>query len=535
MFKKSIAATAAVMLAGGLTFGLAAPSFADDSTQEVASSQDISADTQPAPTTETAPTAEPSPDTSAEPSETPSSPAPATTPATEESDDATVQPTPADHVDSAQDPAQAPVAAQPAAKPRTIAVEKFDGWDTWLISSDGSKKGPVGHVSVGEDYTPQTHLGEGQVAPQCNQLVQQDHYVGTKAQHDALIAAGNLTWTNGHMSDQNFGLNVADWTIVYGGDCLPSPQTCTSTSTGYSEDVAPEQREDGLYFEGGSGAVDWYYPTSGNLQGFTGQSITFADVAGYQPSVTIVFNRFGTSGYANLVSEWYMNGGTAGESGTFSATPSSLWWTNKIASGAGSQSDPQPLSFFVNLWPTNQLISVGPHLGSAQTSDTHSTVTGISGCANVGFVPTKPAAVVTHDQNTVTDCDAKLDVTHHSTTTTEYVWDSESHSYILGTPVTTQDEDTSVPATEEECPTVVVPPIEPPTTTPTPTPTPTETTTPAAVAPVSDDTPSADRLASTGSSLDTLIYIFVALVVAGFLCWVIGDSRRRWNANHSKK
>jgi len=169
--------------------------------------------------------------------------------------------------------------------------------------------------------------------------------------------------------------------------CYP-PQTCTASGDAYTEDGLPTSTPSGDLYQGGSGhAIDKYFPATGNLQGFTGQSLTFADVAGYQPSVTIVFYRTGTSGYANLVSEWYMNGGSAGQSGTFTAGQTSLWWTNKIASGAGSQSDPQPLAFFSALWPTNQIISVGAHPGSTADADTHSTVTAMSGCANGDFVP----------------------------------------------------------------------------------------------------------------------------------------------------
>jgi hypothetical protein len=180
---------------------------------------------------------------------------------------------------------------------------------------------------------------------------------------------------------------------------IPVGQPCLPNGNPYSEDVAPTQTADGLLYTGQSNAVDQYQPVSGNLQGLGDQSLTFKNVAGYQPSFTLVLwrNLGGGSNtdYANLVTEWYMNGGSPSTDGTYGVSAAtSKFWTNKIASGAGSQSDPQPLSFFVNLWPNNALISMGAHLGSGQTSDTHSVVTAETGCVNVSFVPTPVQATV---------------------------------------------------------------------------------------------------------------------------------------------
>lgn len=512
MKKKSTAALVAVLLAGGSVFGMAAPSFADD-IQEVASSP---VSTSQETSTEIAPTPSTSPDTSVPSEPTPEQNAPDTSAATDKSSDVS------------NPPIESPASGSPAVAMsiQTPLVDlAFDGWDTWLISSDGTKTGPTGHVSVGADYFPQSYLGSGQVAPTCGQLVQQDHYTGTEKKHAKLVA-GPLTWTGNHASDQN-SMNVIDWNIVYGGDCpppIPSAQSCVPTGNWYTEDVAPTQGEDGLNFAGQGTAVDWYHPVTGNLQGLGNQSLTFANVSGYQPSFTIVLNRNGTSGYANLVAEWYHNGGSPSTNGTFAVNSSTLFWTNKIANpAAGSQSSPQPLSFFVLQYPNNQLISLGAHLGSAQGSDTHSALTAISGCVNSAFVPTKPAAIVTHDQNTVKNCETKVNATHHNTTTIEFVWDAQTATYVQGEPVTTPDEDTTSPATEEECPTVVIPPTE------TPTPVPTETTTPAPVALVSGNAPTEGVLAHTGLDIGLIAVITLALLALGGFLVIVFSPKRREN------
>jgi len=325
--------------------------------------------------------------------------------------------------------------------------------------------------------------------------------------------------------------------------CYP-PQTCTASGDAYTEDGLPQSTPAGDLYQGGSGhAIDKYFPANGNLQGFTGQSLTFTDVAGYQPSVTIVFYRNGTSGYANLVSEWYMNGGSAGQSGTFTAGPTSLWWTNKIASGAGSQSDPQPLAFFSALWPSNQLISVGAHLGSTADADTHSTITSMSGCANGDFVP---PVVIPKDATanvTVTaptcDKDGVPSVSGVEFATLENKLDEtpgdhvavfqadEGHQFADGS--TELSVSYTVKAKTGDCPV----------TTPTPTPTPTQTapatgsstsntSTPAPLASTSEDT-----LAHTGSVVNaggplTLAGILVALGIIAAAA--AAEARRRRTA-----
>lgn len=496
----------ALASAGALTLGLlslASPALAEDSapTPEVTSSD------------ATAPAATPSDQQPTVPGDTqapstPTSPGTSTPqPTTQTSDPGSPTSGSPDvqSLDTPSDAPQSPTSPEPeksltSSGPATVGTEGrtkpelITEWHTWLAPGTTA---PTGHVSLGAEYFPQTSLGAGQIAPQCEQVVQQDKYTGSRQALDALYAAG-LTWTNGHASDNDaHGVKVVDWTVVVGDKCppvIPPAQTCVPASGDwYSEDVAPVQTETGLLFQGQGAAVDWYHPVSGNLQGFTTQSITFTGVAGYQPSVTLVLNRNGTSGYANLVAEWYMNGGSASTDGTFTVTPSTLFWTNKIASGAGSQSDPQPLSFFVQQWPNNQLLAIGPHLGSAQQADTHSTVTAVSGCVTDSFVPVKPDAIVTHDQSETTDCADGIVIVHHSTTTVDWAWDAESAGYVKQEPVTTADPDTTRKATAEECPV----------STPTPTPSPSQTATPAPAA-LDTTAPTEQVLAHTGSNTQNL-------------------------------
>lgn len=173
----------------------------------------------------------------------------------------------------------------------------------------------------------------------------------------------------------------------------PDPIACTPTGDWYTEDIAPQQTDAGLLFTGQNGtAVNWLHPATGNFQGFTGATYTLADVAGYQTAYRFVIWRFaGSTGYASVTVEPYMNGWTSGQSGTFAITPDSLAWSSKIASGPGSQSEPVALSQFGTIWPDNQFISIGFHLGSSNTDATHSLVTKATGCIAADFVKPTPS------------------------------------------------------------------------------------------------------------------------------------------------
>ena len=158
------------------------------------------------------------------------------------------------------------------------------------------------------------------------------------------------------------------------------------------------------------------------------------------------------------------------------------------------------------------------HLGSAQQSDTHSTVTAVGGCVSASFVPTKPEPKVTTETWTDQVCNSPADGTATLTeygrdTTISPVWSDESHSYVDGEPVvgdvyvisTTQ-------VTDDDCEAAVIPPTTPPTTPPAANPTPVPAAAPIQPAPVS-----ADVLAHTGSSMDVPLWVggAVLLMLAG--------------------
>lgn len=327
------------------------------------------------------------------------------------------------------------------------------------------------------------------------------YYLSGGGQSDSLTDANWTTetldspWT---LVDQRKVIDTAvqnAYTEYKYGDCPPAaPVECSVVGGSYAEDVLATTTAEGDYYEGQSSAVERYYPVTGNLQGLGVQSITFAQVAGYQPSLTFVLNPNGAipiakggdgnvKHYANLVAEWYVNGGSPSTSGTFTVDPATTkFWTNKIANGdpanpnKGSQANPQLLSFFVALWPNNAFTpatgagAIGGHLGSAKTSETHSLVTAMTGCVNVGFVPEKPDNVVTTKPVTTTSCEANTTTTVTTTTSKPYIWNTDSKSYVLSTDPadwTVMDDSPGVTVAltsgqiAEQCPGNVVVPVGP--------------------------------------------------------------------------
>ena len=131
---------------------------------------------------------------------------------------------------------------------------------------------------------------------------------------------------------------------------------------------------------------------------------------------------------------------------------------------------------------------------------------------------TQPDAVVTHDSSTVKDCTAKIITTHHTTTTTEYVWDAEQGKYVLGTPVTTKDADTTVAATTTDCPVVVV--VTPPAPPAAPA------VVAKAVSPVPTD--GVKLLAKTGSEVPVfgLSLVGAAVLISGLILALAGRRRK---------
>lgn len=255
---------------------------------------------------------------------------------------------------------------------------------------------------------------------------------------DNLITAAHLLGPNNPLEHLIPGGEGTAWKFYKNTNCQQPPQECTPSGDWYTEDIAPEVTDKGWLFSGPHAqAVDYYHPVSGNLQGLGAQSITYTDVSGYHPSLVFEIYRNGTTGYATIVAEPYLNGWSAGQDGIFTVTQSTLVWTSKITSGPGSQSQPIALSDMAALYPDNALISEGIHLGTNSSADQHATVTNLSGCASVSTVPTKPNPETVYDFDYDAICtspaDGTVTVTYYERQGERpYVWDSESHSYVLG-------------------------------------------------------------------------------------------------------
>lgn len=78
-------------------------------------------------------------------------------------------------------------------------------------------------------------------------------------------------------------------------------------------------------------------------------------------------------GYARLVWEPYMqSGGLNANAGEYTDLQDGMWWTNKIASGPGSQANPRPLSFFDDAggagWTNVGVYAIDLHQGSTTVS-----------------------------------------------------------------------------------------------------------------------------------------------------------------------
>lgn len=105
---------------------------------------------------------------------------------------------------------------QPAVGEPTIQVqtgEHCEVWVTWETSF------LVDNPQNDQDVTwPQSFLGFGKIAPVCDQQVQQDLYIGSRADIDAILADDILTGN----PPEDSGV-VKEWLLVDGGKCAPAP------------------------------------------------------------------------------------------------------------------------------------------------------------------------------------------------------------------------------------------------------------------------------------------------------------------------
>jgi len=169
--------------------------------------------------------------------------------------------------------------------------------------------------------------------------------------------------------------------LVAGGIAV-SANAATISLTPYDELDSPNPYNvtEGLVFYK---AADMGWVVNTTIGDIDSIGYTVADGTSYAPSFQLV--TFATRGgqdnkYGRLVWEPYMqSGGLNANTGTYSNVEDGLWWTNKIVSGPGSQSDPQPLSFFDNEggagWTNVVVYALDVHQGS--TTDATSVVTNV--------------------------------------------------------------------------------------------------------------------------------------------------------------
>lgn len=507
-YSKLLATAGGIALLVGTSLGVAGTAFADDST----------------PTTPpTSQEAVPSPDTSTPPV-TPTGPAAVdpgvvVTPPTPTTDLVTSG-TPTSNVDPSPVIAPTPTVAlvsapslQVVTPPATITVH-------WVLASGSTENAPF----AGGAQIPYT--GQCGTATIQNDIWKYD--VGDhRTLADQIIASGSLD----NYADSSIFISVT-WTTETA--CPPPPpvqQQCSASNESYgayyTEDTAPVEVVGGLEFTGtGNGPVDTYHAESVPLAGINGLGYTIASntSGGADPAYVLEVYTTGTGGYTTLSWEPYQNGQSIDASGTFTGLESGNWWSSHIASGPGSQSSPISLAAFSTMYPTANIISHGVHLGSAESTTTAvvSSTEFLCGSTTFGLVkPTQPEPIVTNVPATTTDCTTNIDTTVTTTTTTPYVYDADSNTWVLGTPVITTAT-TTAPATVKECPPAVI--VTPPATTPTATPT------PLPVALSSNSTPTATEtgnLPHTGSNLDYAPMTLGIAIAGGLLGLALLLIRRR--------
>jgi len=103
----------------------------------------------------------------------------------------------------------------------TIEVYKGDWCEGWFTSSTTFLT--LNPQNADDVSWPQTILGSGKIAPDCDVQVQQDYWAGWREQIEAILADGILSRTNGIPEDSQV---VKEWTFVDGGDCpvIEEPQ-----------------------------------------------------------------------------------------------------------------------------------------------------------------------------------------------------------------------------------------------------------------------------------------------------------------------
>jgi hypothetical protein len=151
-----------------------------------------------------------------------------------------------------------------------------------------------------------------------------------------------------------------------------------SPNPGYFQDHGVDKL---AFFKGAD--IGWQTATA--LDDVTGLGYTVTGGTTYAPSYQLVVTADrdgGTNKYTRLVWEPYMQAGSLdADNGTYTDLEDGVWWTNRIADpAAGSQSDPQPLSFFTDAaganWTNVNVFAFAIHQGT--TTDSTSYVTSVT-------------------------------------------------------------------------------------------------------------------------------------------------------------
>ena len=169
------------------------------------------------------------------------------------------------------------------------------------------------------------------------------------------------------------------------GDCYKPPVACVASGPWGTEDKAPTATAAGLAFNGPSvQAVDIYqHIVSGNLQGITSASITYANTVNIGQPAQAVFEfnpnaplNGSSSNTTFATASANLPAGTTGTTINL-MDPSVKWSTTKLTYGTsnpGSLGDPVAWSDFVALFPDSVLGAQGIHLLSNSTANDTSTV-----------------------------------------------------------------------------------------------------------------------------------------------------------------
>jgi hypothetical protein len=158
-----------------------------------------------------------------------------------------------------------------------------------------------------------------------------------------------------------------------GVNCVPDQSNvCTASTVDASvwstEDGAPTTGTDGADFSTPTAAdkVNFFGRTLNvPFSGITGGSYTVKNTGGPIAAYDMEVWQTGTSSFATIVFEPYVNGltgtGTSGDGTfhTYTITPTSLVWNSKIVSGEGSQAQPVTLTRMQELIPAATLIRAG--------------------------------------------------------------------------------------------------------------------------------------------------------------------------------